>query len=206
MADETISGAATPAIPLNGDEEPQAQAQSKRSATDTLREEASKLGQQAADQARSFADEGKAKATSALDEFARLMAGAADDVDAKLGSEYGRYARSAAEGISGFADSLRSKEVDDLLADANALIRKSPAVAVGTAAALGFVLARLVKSGVDSARGTTGAADGDAPAAEPATTAAPAAGTSDAAGGAASNTASNDATGTGGTAGPNPTI
>lgn len=200
MADETISGAATPAIPLNSDEEPQAQAQSKRSATETLREEASKLGQQAADQARSFADEGKAKASSALDEFARLMAGAADDVDAKLGAEYGRYARSAAEGISGFADSLRSKEVEDLLADANALIRKSPAVAVGTAAALGFVLARLVKSGVDSARGTNATAGTDAPAAEPA------GGASDTAGGTTSSPASNDATGAGGTAGPNPTF
>ena len=72
-------------------------------------------------------------------------------LDERLGEEYGRYARSAAQGISSFADSLRSKEVDDLITDATALVKRSPVIAVGAAAAVGFVLARLIKSGVDAA-------------------------------------------------------
>ena len=123
----------------------------KRSAADTIREEAGKFTSQAADKARAFAGEGKDKATDALDEVAKMMKSAAEDVDAKLGEDYGRYARSAADGISGFADSLRGKEVDDLIAGATDFVKKSPVIAVGTAAAIGFVLARLIKAGIDAA-------------------------------------------------------
>lgn len=121
------------------------------SATNKLREEASKLGSQAAERARALAGEGKEKATGALDEVASMMKSAANDVDARLGENYGKYARSAADGIANFAESLRGKEVDDLVADVTAFVRKSPAVAVGVAAGLGFVLPRLIKSGVDAA-------------------------------------------------------
>lgn len=142
MADETtdaISGAAAEA------------GAAKRSAADTIREEAGKLGSQAADRARAFAGEGKDKATSALDEVAKMMRSAAEDVDAKLGEDYGKYARSAADGISNFAESLRGKDVDDLISGAGDFVKKSPVIAVGTAAAVGFVLARLIKSGFDAA-------------------------------------------------------
>lgn len=131
--------------------------ETKRSAADTIREKASEIGSEAAERARAFAAEGKDKATGALDEVAKMMQSAAMDVDARLGEQYGKYARSAADGISGFADSLRGKEVDDLVEDVTAFVRKSPAVAVGVAAGLGFVLARLIKSGIDAA---SDAADG----------------------------------------------
>jgi ElaB/YqjD/DUF883 family membrane-anchored ribosome-binding protein len=122
-----------------------------RAAAGKLKDEAGKLGKQAADKARGYADEGKARATGALDEFAKMMSEAADTVDDRLGEQYGRYARSAADSLAGFADSLKGKDVDELMDDARDFVRKSPAVAIGTAAALGFVLARLIKSGVDAA-------------------------------------------------------
>ena len=115
------------------------------------RDEASKFAQQAGERARSLADESKTRATDALSEFSRMMNDAAGSVDEKLGPDYGKYARSAADSLAGFADTLKGKEVDELFDDARELIRKSPAVAIGTAAALGFVLARLIKSGVDAA-------------------------------------------------------
>lgn len=126
----------------------------KRSTSDTIREKAGEIGSEAADRARSFAAEGKDKATGALDEVAKMMQSAASDVDAKLGEQYGKYARSAADGIANFSESLRGKEVDDLVQDVTAFVRKSPAIAVGVAAGLGFVLARLIKSGVDAASDT----------------------------------------------------
>lgn len=116
----------------------------------TLKDEASKLSAKATEKARGLADEGKARATGALDEFSKLMEDAAGTVDEKLGEQYGQYARSAAKAISGFSDGLRGKEVEDLLTDASDFVRKSPAIAIGTAAALGFVLARIVKAGVDT--------------------------------------------------------
>ena len=84
--------------------------ETKRSAADTIREKASEIGSEAADRARAFAAEGKDRATGALDEVAKMMQSAALDVDARLGEQYGKYARSAADGISGFAESLRSEE------------------------------------------------------------------------------------------------
>ncbi len=120
------------------------------STTQTLKDEASKLSVKATEKARGLADEGKARATGALDEFSKLMEDAAGTVDEKLGEQYGQYARSAAKAISGFSDNLRGKEVDDLIADASDFVRKSPAVAIGTAAALGFLLARIVKAGTDA--------------------------------------------------------
>lgn len=128
----------------------------KRGAAQQLKDEASKFGAQAADRAREFAGQGKDRATSALDEVARLFQGAADDVDAKLGADYGKYARNAAEGITNFAETLRGKDVDALFDEAGDFVRKSPAIAVGTAAALGFVMARLIKSGIDAAGEATG--------------------------------------------------
>jgi ElaB/YqjD/DUF883 family membrane-anchored ribosome-binding protein len=131
--------------------------ESRSGATQKLKDEASKLGTQAADRARAFAGENKERATNALDEVAKMFEGAALDVDARLGEQYGKYARSAAQGISNFAESLRGKEVDDLFNDATELVKKSPVIAVGAAAAVGFVVARLIKSGVDAASETTDA-------------------------------------------------
>lgn len=125
--------------------------QEKRGAGQFAREEAGKLFGQAGDRARSFADTGKERASGALDEFSTLMRDAATSVDEKLGEQYGAYARGAADQISGFAESLRGKQVDDLVDDAREFVKKSPAVAVGIAAGVGFVLARLLKSGLDAA-------------------------------------------------------
>jgi ElaB/YqjD/DUF883 family membrane-anchored ribosome-binding protein len=122
----------------------------KRGTAQTLKEEASKYGSQAAEKVRAYADDGKEKASGAIDEFAKMMFEAADTVDSKLGAQYGQYARGAADTISGFADSLRSREIDDLIEDARGFVRKSPAIAIGVAAGVGFVLARLIKSGVDA--------------------------------------------------------
>src|SRR3546814_13513232 len=71
----------------------------------------------------------------------------------RLGAEYGDYARRAADSVSGFADTLRTKDVDELLDDARAIVRKGPVIAIGTAAAIGFALVRLVKAGLAEGQG-----------------------------------------------------
>lgn len=122
----------------------------RATATTTLKDGALKLQRQAGEKARAYALDGKTKVGGALDEFSRLMSEAAGSVDNSLGEQYGDYARSAANTLSGFSDQLKAKDLDELLEDLKSFARKSPAVAVGTAAAIGFVLARLVKSGVDT--------------------------------------------------------
>ena len=119
-------------------------------AKQAIKDGASKYGAQAADKARTFAEDGKARASVALEQIAQLLTDAAGQVDEKLGSQYGGYARNAADSVSGFADQVKAKDIDELFDDARELVRKSPAIAVGAAAAIGFVVARLVQSGVDA--------------------------------------------------------
>ena len=128
-----------------------AEASSPRaSAAETLKATATKLSQQAADKARDYVAEGKSRAGGALDEVSRLMGEAAGTVDEKLGPDYGKYARSAADTLSGWSDQIKGKELEDLLGDARDFVKKSPVVAIGVAAALGFVVARLVKAGISA--------------------------------------------------------
>ncbi len=116
-----------------------------------LREKASakaaELKEQATDKARTYAEEGKARASAGLDSVAKMIGDSAAQIDEKLGSAYGDYARRAADAVSGFSGNLRDKQVDELIDDARSLVRRSPALAIGAAAAAGFILARVIKAG-----------------------------------------------------------
>lgn len=103
---------------------------------------------QANDKARDYAGKGVNHATGALDEAARFLEDTARTIEEKFGPQYGRYGFSAAESVSGFAGQLRGKDVDELVEDARELVRKSPALAIGAAVGVGFVLARLAKAGM----------------------------------------------------------
>lgn len=118
-------------------------------AKQTVKDGAGKFQQQAVDKVYALAGDGKAKAGSALDQVAQLLNDAAGQVDEKLGQQYGQYARSAADAVNSFSGSIKDKDVEELLDDARAFVAKSPAVAVGIAAALGFVVARVVQSGLE---------------------------------------------------------
>lgn len=116
--------------------------------TDQLRTQATQLRDQAGDRIRDFADGGKTRASDALEELSRVFVDTAETIDERLGGDYGNYARKAADAVSGFADTLRRKEVDELYTDVSNAVRKSPGVAIGIAAVAGFALARVIKSGL----------------------------------------------------------
>jgi ElaB/YqjD/DUF883 family membrane-anchored ribosome-binding protein len=101
----------------------------------------------ATDSAKAAAEKGKDRATEAVGSIGKLIRDSAATIDENVGKQYGDYARGAADAVDGFADKLEAKEVDDIVEDARQFVRKSPAVAIGAAAAIGFVLARLVRSG-----------------------------------------------------------
>lgn len=151
-ADVTASADAAAATPIKGSVTDEGGTLSAKTAEakQAIKDGASKYGTQAADKARTFAEGGKVKAGGALDQLAQLLTDAADQVDEKVGAQYGGYARTAAGSISSFSDQIKAKDIDELVENARELVRKSPAVAIGAAAAVGFVLARLIQSGVDS--------------------------------------------------------
>lgn len=123
----------------------------KPSATQTLKDNVIKFANDAGEKAKGYAEDGKSRAGTALDELAQMLHDAAGTVDEKVGEQCGQYARSAAEAVANFSGTLKEKQVDEIIDDAREFVKKSPAVAIGTAAAIGFVLARLVKAGLDSA-------------------------------------------------------
>ena len=125
--------------------------------TEQLRTQAYQLRDQGVGRVREFATGGKTRASDGLEELSRVFADTADTIDERLGREYGEYARKASDAVSNFAETLRSKEVDDIYADVTNAVRKSPGVAIGVAAVVGFAVARVVKAGLsDGSTGTAG--------------------------------------------------
>lgn len=116
-----------------------------------LREQAMKMKDQALDQARSAATEGKTKAADTIH-------GVADDLRQAAGSlsknqtiaPVGRYATQAADALEDFAGTLRNKNVDQLVTEVSGFVRRNPAVAVGIAVAAGFALTQLIRGGSSS--------------------------------------------------------
>jgi ElaB/YqjD/DUF883 family membrane-anchored ribosome-binding protein len=124
-----------------------------------VREQVTSLRSQATDRARGFADDGKAKATGLLDDVSEVIDEAAQAIDRKFGEDYGDYAHRASTAVSGFADRVRAKTLDDLIDDTRDFVRKSPGIAIGIAAVAGFMLVRLVKTGLDDVSGGREAAN-----------------------------------------------
>ena len=114
-----------------------------------VRDQVSTLRGQAGDKIRTFADDGKSRATGLLDDFSDVITDAARSVDQRFGADYGEYAHRAAGAVSDLSGKLRGKTVDDLVDDAREFARKSPGIAIGIAAVAGFALMRLIKTGVD---------------------------------------------------------
>jgi ElaB/YqjD/DUF883 family membrane-anchored ribosome-binding protein len=111
-----------------------------------LAEQGDALRGQARTKAREYAEQGKSKATDTLDGVSRFFNETASTVDKQLGSDVGDYVHRAAEAVAGFTDALKQKDVEELLDEARDAVRRNPALAIGAAAAVGFVLVRLLKS------------------------------------------------------------
>lgn len=117
---------------------------------DAMKDEFNSFKDQAGGKARDAANRGKERAAEAMGGIGKIIRESADTIDDKVGKQYGDYARSAADTVDGFADKVDGQDIDALVEDARQFIRKSPAVAIGAAAAIGFVLARVIRSGRDA--------------------------------------------------------
>lgn len=118
--------------------------------TAELKDKAAEFRDQYADKARGYAEQGKERASAGLDSVAKMIGDGAGQIDGALGEVYGDYIRRAAGAVSDFSDTLRDKDVDELIDDARDLVRRSPAIAIGAAAAAGFVIARIIKAGSET--------------------------------------------------------
>ena len=109
-----------------------------------------KLAEQAAGKTRGLVGQGLERSSEALASVSKLVGDTAAGIDDRLGQEYGDYARRAAGAIDNAANSLASKSPDELIDDTREFVKRSPGIALAGAAVVGFVLARLVKTGLDN--------------------------------------------------------
>ena len=115
---------------------------------DRLRTGREQLSSQAGERARGLVTQGLERTSEALANVSRMIGDTAAGIDERLGEEYGDYARRAAGSIEQAANSIASKDPDELIEDTRNFVRNSPGVALAGAAVVGFVVARLLKTGI----------------------------------------------------------
>jgi hypothetical protein len=86
-------------------------------------------------------------AASSLGSFAQALRKSAQEMQGD-GQQAGvaRIAQTAADGLERFSGTLRSKDLDSLLRDAESLARRQPVLFFGAAVAAGFLAVRFLKS------------------------------------------------------------
>jgi ElaB/YqjD/DUF883 family membrane-anchored ribosome-binding protein len=120
----------------------------ERGLADRLRTGGEQIANQAGDKARGFVTQGLERTSEALANVAKMVGDTAPGIDERLGEEYGGYARRAAGAIENVANAIAEKDPDELIDDTRTFVRNSPGIALAGAAVVGFVLARLLKTGL----------------------------------------------------------
>ena len=115
---------------------------------DRIRGGREQLASQAGDKARGLVTQGLERTSEALANIAKMVGDTAPGIEERLGGEYGDYARRAAGSIENVANTIAEKDPDELIEDTRNFVRNSPGIALAGAAVVGFVVARLVKSGL----------------------------------------------------------
>src|SRR5690349_8135906 len=121
---------------------------SERGLADRFREGREQLSQQAGERTRGLVTQGLERTAEALANVSKMVGDTAPGIEERLGTEYGDYARRAAGAIENAANSIASKDPDELIEDTRNFVRNSPGIALAGAAVVGFVVARLLKTGL----------------------------------------------------------
>jgi len=115
-----------------------------------LRDGREQLAGQAGEKARGLVTQGLERTSEALANVSKMIGDTAAGIDERLGPEYGEYARRAAGAIEDAANNIAAKDPDELIDDTRNFVRNSPGIALAGAAVVGFVVARLLKTGLAS--------------------------------------------------------
>jgi ElaB/YqjD/DUF883 family membrane-anchored ribosome-binding protein len=121
---------------------------SQGSIVDRFRSGREQLSSQAGEKARGLVSQGLERTSEALANVARMVGDTAPGIEERLGADYGDYARRAAGSIENVANTIAAKDPDELIEDTRNFVRNSPGIALAGAAVVGFVVARLLKTGL----------------------------------------------------------
>jgi hypothetical protein len=125
---------------------PETAAPSTGSPGQTARENAGALWHDARDIARNKLGEQQREAASGLGDMAGALRAAAREVEGRQQPTVAKLAQSAADGLERLSGTLRNKDLDGMVRDAESFARRQPLVFFGAAMAAGFLAVRFLKS------------------------------------------------------------
>lgn len=121
---------------------------SDRGIAERFRDGREQISNQAGEKARGLVSQGLERTAEALANVSKMVGDTAPGIEERLGLEYGDYARKAAGAIENAANTIAEKNADELIDDTRNFVRNSPGIALAGAAVVGFVVARLLKTGL----------------------------------------------------------
>jgi ElaB/YqjD/DUF883 family membrane-anchored ribosome-binding protein len=120
----------------------------ERGLADRFREGREQFTSQAGEKARGLVTQGLERTAEALANVSKMVGDTAPGIEERLGTDYADYARRAAGAIENVANTIAEKDPDELIEDTRNFVRNSPGIALAGAAVVGFVIARLLKTGL----------------------------------------------------------
>jgi len=143
MKDEQDEGSGSPLPPGSGDlffTDPAPGDAGVREKADDLLEAARRRG-------RGLLDRQKSAAVEELHSVADVMRDAARRFEEREEGGVAEYVEKAAAALDRVSATLRERDLEELLVDAESAIRRKPAVSLGAAAVVGLALGRFVRAG-----------------------------------------------------------
>jgi hypothetical protein len=149
MADEFHSaGSQQPSTPLEGESaQGEARERGSQGATQAVKEQAGAVWDGARENVRSALAEQQQAAAAGVGDLAGALRSAAHELDSERKASVARVVGRAADGLERLAATLRSKDLDTMVSDAQTFARREPALFLGAAVAAGFLAVRFLKSG-----------------------------------------------------------
>jgi ElaB/YqjD/DUF883 family membrane-anchored ribosome-binding protein len=116
------------------------------SAVEQAKSEAGRLTQAARGRTLSYLEERKALLADNVGGVADAARNAAQQFDEQGNAMVADYIHRAADGLERFSDAVRNRDVSSLMGEAEDFARRQPAIFIGAGVAVGFLLARFLKS------------------------------------------------------------
>src|SRR5690606_29525009 len=113
---------------------------------DDLKARAQAVGEQARGQVEARLDQQRRGAAERLDRLASSVRAAAGELEQQDDAELSQYVARFAGTLGGLADSLRTRNVDELLQDLRGAARRNPGLFLAGSVAVGFGLARFARA------------------------------------------------------------
>jgi hypothetical protein len=113
---------------------------------DAAADEAKNVWSETRDSARSAVERRQKDAASGIGDLAGALRSSAQDLGSRNSDTMATLVRGAADRLEQLSGTLRNKDLDTLIRDAEAFARREPALFFGAAVAAGFLGLRLLKA------------------------------------------------------------